>query len=245
MATARKHTSPPRARAEDPRVEFLDVAGHELRSPIAALKGHVQLLQRRMRKQEDRAADLAELDKMTYQIERLSHQLDIYLDATHIWNGKMMLAPAEVDLVAVARRLVTVYAGGSSGHTVRLEAQVEELRGVWDRKRIEEALSALLSNAIKYSAEGEVRVVVARRNNAAVVEVSDSGIGVPPAERHAIFEAYTRGSNAENAGSGLGLYVARDAIRRHHGRMGMRTRRGGGSIFWFTLPLPGTPGLAS
>ncbi len=69
------------------------------------------------------------------------------------------------------------------------------------------------------------------------IEISDRGIGVPPADRQRIFAAYTRGSNAENAGAGLGLYVCREVVRRSKGRIGVRGQHGGGSVFWFTLPL--------
>jgi signal transduction histidine kinase len=80
-------------------------------------------------------------------------------------------------------------------------------------------------------------VRLAREEDVVRVEVADRGIGVLPAERSRIFQAYERGSNAENAGAGLGLYVARETIRRHGGRMGVHSRSGGGSVFWFTVPL--------
>ena len=240
MATGRKHATPA-STAADPREEFLDIAGHELRTPITALKGHVQLLQRRLRKQEGRDADLAELDKMVYQIERISHQLDVYLSASHIVRDKFAVTRAEMDLVAVVRRIVSIYAAGISGHTIQLQLDDDQIRGEWDRRRVEEAVSALLNNAVKYSPGGTIIVHLERSGDSARVEVHDPGIGVPAAERHNIFAAYSHGSNVENAGAGLGLHVAREAVRRQGGRIGVRARPGGGSIFWFTLPLMPTP----
>lgn len=240
MATARKHTPP--TKSDDPREEFLDIAGHELRSPITALKGHAQLLQRRLRKQEGREDDLAELNKMVYQIERISHQLDVYLGTSHITRARFAVLPTETDLVAAIRRVVSIYAAGCTGHAIRLESTDEHITGLWDRKRIEEILSALLSNAIKFSPGGEITVCISRTGDAAHVEVSDYGIGVPASERRAIFQPYRHGSNADNAGAGLGLHVAREAVRRQHGHIGVHKRPGGGSIFWFTLPfVPSVP----
>lgn len=244
MATARKHTQ--HAKSDDPRDEFLDIAGHELRSPITALKGHAQLLQRRLRKQEGREDDLAEVSKMVYQIERISHQLDVYLSAFHISRDKFAILPTETDLVAAIRRVVSIFAAGCTGHTIRFESSDEHVMGVWDRKRIEAIISALLNNAIKFSPGGEITVCISRTGDAARVEVSDHGIGVPASERNAIFQPYVHGSNAENAGAGLGLHVAREAVRRQHGHIGVRARPGGGSVFWFTLPfVPPTPSAST
>ena len=229
----------------DPRETFLDIAGHELRTPITALKGHVQLLQRRLRKQGGREAELAELDKMIYQVERISHELDIYLSASHITRHRFTVVLAEMDLVAAIHRIVALYQAGNPGQTIRLDTEDEHITGLWDRKRIEEIMSALLVNALKFSPTGEITVRITRTGDCARVEVSDQGVGVPAAERRAIFNPYTHGSNVENAGAGLGLHIVREAVHRHHGRVGVRARSGGGSVFWFTLPLVPPPTGAS
>lgn len=240
MTAARKNASQKPLPPSESVDQFLDLAGHELRTPITALKGHVQLLQRRLRRDPGRAADLAELGKMMYQIERMNHELDVYLDTAHITRNRFDLSPMPCDIVALARRLVEIYAAGTTGHDIQLESAEERIEGNWDRKRLEIALSALLTNALKFSRDGEVAVRLAREGDAVRVEVSDRGVGVPPAERHRIFAAYTHASNVENSGAGLGLYVAREAVRRQGGRIGVRANPGGGSIFWLTLPLRAT-----
>jgi two-component system CheB/CheR fusion protein len=224
--------------AIDPREQFLDDVSHELRMPLTALKGQIQLMQRRLRRELAREQDLVDLAKMLYHVERLNHQLDVFLAATHIQQNRYMILPAPCDIVAVVRHLVSVYAAGTSLHTIRFESPLPELTGEWDRRRIEEATSAFLTNAIKYSRGGDILVTVERREDAALVEVKDQGIGVPARERSAIFHAYTTGSRAESVGVGLGLYAAEQAVKRQHGRIGVRSAgRGKGSIFWFELPL--------
>jgi two-component system CheB/CheR fusion protein len=217
--------------------EFLDLAGHELRSPITALKGHVQLLQRRLRRQAGRETDLADLDKVMFQVERLTHELDVYLETVHIERGRFELMPVSCDLVAITERLVELYARGVVSHGIRLETAERELAGQWDRPRLQTTVASLLSNAVKFSRGGDVVVRLTRAGAFAHFEISDRGIGVPPADRRHIFAAYARGSNAENAGAGLGLFVSREIVRRSKGRIGVRGHRGGGSVFWFTLPL--------
>jgi two-component system, chemotaxis family, CheB/CheR fusion protein len=221
----------------DARDRFLDEASHELRTPITALKGQLQLMQRRLRKDPSRQDDLADLDRMLYQVQRLNHQLDVLLAATHIQQHRYALLLAPCDIVAILRQLVGVYAAGISTHSLHFETSLSTLVGEWDRRRIEEAVAALLSNAIKYSPGGTIVVLLTCRGEKAHVEVQDEGIGVLASERSAIFRAYTTGSASEGAGLGLGLYIAREAIRQQHGRIGVRSSRKRGSCFWFDLPL--------
>lgn len=232
-----------RARAAEPdeaerRIDFLDIASHELRTPLTVLRGQVQLMQRRLRKQPEREAESAEMAKMLYQIERMANQLDVFLAATHIAQHRFQVNPAPIDLVATVRRALEAPLAGATGHTIRFEAERETLPGEFDRKRINELVGILLSNALKFSRGGEVALLVSHKGEGtARIEVHDMGSGVPGSERHKIFDAYTTGSNAENAGAGLGLYVARGIVRRHHGKIGVRARPGGGSVFWVELPV--------
>ncbi len=229
------------ASKDDAHDDFLDIAGHELRTPITALKGHVQLLQRRLRRQGDREQDLSEVNKMMYQIERLNHQLDIYLAASHITRGKFAVMPAASDVTSIIQRILDIYTRGTTGRTFTFIAPEEPVEGVWDRKRIEQAYAALLTNAIKFSPEGsEIETRIVLEADGVRIEVSDRGMGVLPADRRRIFEPYVHGDNVENTGPGLGLYVAREAIRRQGGRIGVRSRNGGGSTFWCWLPLTAT-----
>ncbi len=239
MTTAPKSTKQERRAgvAGDALDDFLDLAGHELRTPITALKGQVQLMQRRLRREPGRGADLADLGKMMYQIERLNHELDVYLEASHITRKRFGLMLAQSDLVGQIRRLVETYAGASSGHSIHVEATSDTIVGTWDARRLLMAIEVMLTNALKFSRNGDIILRVAREGDVVRVEVADRGIGVPRGERARVFTAYGRGSNAENAGAGLGLFVARETVRRHGGRMGVRTRPGGGSIFWLTVPL--------
>ncbi len=218
-------------------VEFLDTAGHELRGPITAMKGQLQLLQRRLRKEEGREDDLADLGRVLLQVERLNHSLEVLLEAAHVEQGRLHIMPSPNDLVAVVERVVSTYSSASRAHTLILHAPETPIVVSLDRQRIELVLSALLANAVKYSHGGDIDICVSADDDSARVEVSDHGIGVKKEDRGRIFQAYMRGSNVENNGLGLSLYVAREVVVRHGGHMGVRANRKGGSVFWFTLPL--------
>lgn len=237
MASATTRAKRKSGKGDPALVEFLDLAGHELRIPITAMKGQLQLMQRRLRKEEDREADLADVGRILFQVERMNHALEVVLEAAHIEQGRLHLMPAPNDLVGVVQRMVVTYSSASRAHTLALTAPETPLIANVDRARIELVLGILLTNALKYSSGGEIGIVVSADSAHARIEVSDQGIGVPKKDRARIFQPYTRGTNVENGGMGLGLFVARAVIARHSGRMGVRANREAGSTFWFTLPL--------
>ncbi|MBF6591631.1 MAG: HAMP domain-containing histidine kinase [Ktedonobacterales bacterium] len=221
--------------------EFLDLAGHDLRIPITALKSQIQLMQRRWRKHGMSESDLADLDRLLHHTERLNYMLQVLLDAAHVAKDGIQLLPAEFeyDLTDLVARAVKTTMEGGVAHPLQLETPPDgkPMLGNWDRLRIETVLNIVLSNALKYSADADVAVRLSREEDMARVEVSDRGLGVPSGERRAIFLPYRHGSNVENPGTGLGLYVARAIVKAHGGQIGVRARQGGGSIFWFTLPF--------
>jgi signal transduction histidine kinase len=212
-----------------------------LRAPLTALKGHAQFLQRRLAKQPDRADDAVELNKILYQVARLENELDVYLDAARLFNRRFQLQCDRTDLVALARRLVALHRGGSADDVLTFETHLTEAVGQWDPRRMTLALGILLNNASKYGLGKEVDVQLRGGDDIVRVEVLDRGVGVPSKARRSIFSAYVTGDNVENAGLGLGLFVAREIIRRHGGTIGARARAGGGSIFWFELPTHADP----
>lgn len=232
---------------ENAVLRFLDLAGHDLRNPIAVMKSQVQLLQRRFEREDRAPADIEDLGRIAYQIERLRSGLDTFLEAARIGQGRFILMAERCDLTAIARRIVKTYQVASRAHRITLQTPEEPIIARWDSMRVELALATLVSNALRYSSSGEVRVVLTREPSVARVTVTDSGVGIPPGEEEFIFGEYATGSNAENSGAGLGLYVVRTIVRGHGGDIGVTNPAEGGASFWFTLPLAGiaaiSPGL--
>jgi signal transduction histidine kinase len=238
---------PMSADEESAVLRFLDLAGHDLRNPIAVMKSQIQLLQRRFEREDRAPADIEDLGRIAYQIERLRSGLDTFLEAARIGQGRFILMAERCDLTAIARRIVKTYQLASRAHRITLQTPEEPIVARWDSMRVELTLATLIANALRYSSGGEVRVVVTREPTVARVTVTDAGIGIPSGEEEAIFGEYATGSNAENSGAGLGLFVVRAIVRGHGGDIGVTNPADGGASFWFTLPLAGiaamSPGL--
>lgn len=238
VTSAAPSDAPDASAASDARIEFMDLVSHGLRSPLTALSGTAQLLQRRLRGDPERAADAADLDKILYQAARLANQVDVLLAATHLAQQRFEIVPVECEAVAAMRRVTGAFAAAANrGRTISFASDAAGMLIEADRKRLEELLTILLSNAVKFSARGDVAVCVTHSAQRLRVQVADHGIGVPATERRHIFEPYVRGSNNTTNSPGLGLYVARAIVKRHAGAIGVRANQGGGSVFWFALPL--------
>jgi signal transduction histidine kinase len=136
---------------------------------------------------------------------------------------------------------------GTTGHRLRVDAAADELRGLWGGRRLERAVTNLLSNATKYSPPGtEVAVTIAREDDVrgawAVVSVRDRGIGIPAADLPHVFDRFRRGGNVGRVpGAGVGLAGVRQIAEQHGGSVAVESREGAGSTFTLRLPLADRP----
>jgi signal transduction histidine kinase len=218
--------------------QFLSIVSHELRTPLTTMKGYAQLLERKLTHEPDSQRWASSIDA---QIGRLSRLVDDLLDVTRFARGQFELRRKETALKPILDETVSRFRIISPQHTVRLGEVDEDLKGVWDRDRLEQVLNNLVGNAIKYSPEGgEVTVSARRENDAAVVTVRDQGIGISREDRERLFDRFYRASPENRGGAtglGLGLYVTRRVVEAHGGTVGVNSEPGVGSEFYFTLPL--------
>jgi signal transduction histidine kinase len=239
MGTVRLAAQPGKPPNEGDPLALLPLLGHELRTPLTALKGQVQLMQRRLRRDEGRDADLADLERMASLLTRMNHQIDVIVDAARLAQDALNVSPEQMDLTPIIQRAVSWHQSSFLRRTITVELPAEPLMGWWDGRLIGHVTYELLANGIRFSPQGGDLAVRALAGDGHLrVEIADQGIGVAEDERDAIFAYGRRGSNAETyGGAGLGLYVARGIVSRHGGDSGVEPRPGGGSTFWFTLPL--------
>ena len=232
------------------RDAFLAAASHDLKNPLATVKGAAQLLRRWSGRRggvdpERLAAGLETIEATSNQMLGLIEEL---LDATRLRLGQpLVLDRRPTDLVALARRAAAAQQATTDRHAIRVECAAGALVGTWDAARIERVLGNLLANAVKYSpGGGEVAVEVAREDGAAgaadrgwaVVRVRDRGVGIPAEDRERIFGQFERGSNVGRiAGTGLGLAAARQIVALHGGTVHVESAVGSGSTFTVRLPL--------
>jgi PAS domain S-box-containing protein len=222
------------------RDQFLTIASHELKTPLTALQLQIQVLQRTLaRGQFDPPILASKLEIVGRSSQKLAELIENLLDVTRITAGRMELRLTEVDLVEVVQAVLSAQRAviERSGSTVTVDAP-KSLVGRFDRMRMEMVVANLLGNAVKYGGGHPIEVHLAERGGRAELRVCDHGIGIPPAEQARIFERFERAVPARHYGGfGLGLWIVRQIVEAHGGRIRVESAPGAGSRFIVELQL--------
>jgi signal transduction histidine kinase len=227
------------------REEFLSIASHELKTPLTGLQLQVQMLARLADQGTLATLPAARLMSMLQRAEgqtkRLGKLINSLLDLSRLQAGRLELELANVDLAAVTRDVVELFQPelAAAGSRLVLHAATPVI-GHWDRDRVDQIISNLLANAIKYGRGRSIEVRVVQEGAMATLEVLDEGIGIAPEHQGRIFERYERavGANAYS-GFGLGLYIARQIVEALGGAITVSSRPGAGATFRVALPVGG------
>ena len=237
-------------RAKD---EFLSVVAHELRTPLTALRGNLQLLQRRLRTrgQVSLEEEQARLTTVVDQVDRLAELVGRLLDISRADLGKMALSFTPGDAAALMRAAAVEARGMAPQRTIDVSAP-EEVSVVWDTVRIEQILANLLSNALRYAPSGPIEVALHHPSDDVLcITVRDHGPGVPAKIQRRLFTRYYRFDDGEGDhdsqlerghGLGIGLYISARLARAHGGTLTVTNADGGGALFELTLPRDATKG---
>ena len=229
------------------RDEFLASISHDLRSPLATVKGSAQLIRRRLAGLAEREPDAAFArhlaDGIVGAAATMAELIEQLLDlARQDARRPLTLDLHETDLAALTRAAVEG-AQAAAGRRISMELVEEPLVGRWDPLRLRRVLDNLIGNAIKYGANGDVCVRVERSSGAgdaeAVLSVSDQGIGIPASDLPHIFERFHRGANVVGRipGTGIGLAGTRQIVDAHGGRIAIESAEGEGTTVSVHLPL--------
>ena len=220
------------------REDLMSVLGHELRSPLTAIRGAASLL--RMPGVELAPAKVAELlAVIDGQAGLMADRIEDILAASRLDHGDLRVLEEEVELGDVVADVLDAARVRFRGRRIRAPGPVDGIAVAGDQQRVAQVLRILVANAAAHSpASGPVEVRVRESGDGIQVDVRDRGPGVEPGDRERVFE---RGVKLDPAGpgAGLGLYVARGLVHAMRGSIGVEPRAGGGSDFWFRLPLPG------
>jgi signal transduction histidine kinase len=229
--------------------QFLSLASHELKTPVAAIKGYAQLAERRLGKIADTSpgidATRETLAKINQQTDKLTGLINDLLDVSRIQAGRLELRLETCDLADLCR-LAAEEQELTSGRKIEVYLPAGPVMVMADRERLGQVLSNLLTNAVKYSADDRpVRLLLSCEGKQALVTVEDKGVGIPKDELPFIFERFFRARTAREGsqrGLGLGLAICKEIVERHRGSIWATSEEGVGSQFHVALPLHQKPG---
>lgn len=219
--------------------EFLGIASHELRTPLTSIKAYVQLLEKSVKDTGDiRTQEL--IKRADAYLNKLNSLIIGLLDTSRVQAGKLKLEKSEFDFDEMIKESVKGARFFTSKHKLKIEGEANS-KVYADKMRIEQVYFNLISNAIKYSPDSKEIVVGVKKNRSFVYSyIKDFGIGIPEKETAKIFDRFYRLENPEKfSGLGLGLYISNQIIRRHGGKMWVKSKKNLGSTFYFSIPLRG------
>lgn len=224
--------------AEEIKSTFISVISHELKTPVALIKGYVGTLRR-----EDVAWDRAivhdSLEVIEEEADHLTELIENLLDASRLQAGALKINLAEVAMDSLVEQIAERFRTQTSLHTIMVDFPENFPIILGDEDRLSQVLSNLLSNAIKYSPDGgEIRIQGQARPEQVIMCVSDQGPGLAPEDIPHIFDRFYRSPEAvrKTKGAGLGLYLSKAIIEAHDGRMWVDPRPGDGARICFALP---------
>jgi PAS domain S-box-containing protein len=236
----------PLKEAEYLKDEFIGIVAHELRTPLAVLMGYADTLL--VQSARGHGAPLADwqqdaLQDIKQATERLVTLTDGLLDVTRLQAGRLLLHCTATDLDALVQRVASHLQQTTSQHQLEVHLHTPAAIVYMDPQRIDQVLTNLIENAIKYSPQGGPIWIKVRTNpeqQTAIVSVQDRGIGIPKRQQGQIFGRFMRADNAQAwgiTGTGLGLYLCRQLVERHKGQLWFESEEGVGSTFFMSLPL--------
>jgi signal transduction histidine kinase len=236
--------------AEYLKDEFVGIVAHELRTPIAALKGYTEMLL--IQTDRGHGPPLAQwqrevLEELKEATGRLVNLTENLLDITRLQTGHLPVQRTPTNVVPLVHRVANRLQQTTTTHQIVVHTTGTSLVADIDPIRIEQVLTNLVSNAIKYSPQGgPTRLTIEEETSTRSVRLSvqDHGIGIPKQHHARIFGRFMRAENTQAAGisgAGLGLYLSRELVERHGGQLWFESEEGAGSTFFLTLPMAAAP----
>ena len=223
------------------RDEFMSIASHELRTPLAVLLLQLQMAQRMRENGPTLEASVARvgkaLDVSQRQAKILTKLIDELLDVTRIQAGKFEFNFEKTDLSKIVASVCQDFEDAFHAAKIKFECDLQEkVEGTWDRFRLEQVVTNLLNNVIKYAPGSPVKIVVKANDDTAFLSVEDHGSGIPKEMQTKIFERFERVGSPSVSGLGLGLYISRQIVMALKGTISLESELGKGSIFSVALP---------
>lgn len=226
------------------RDEFLSIASHELKTPLTTLKMQIQITNRLREKKGDEVAFSSDnmtkfLNQADKSVERIVHLVNDMLDISRVSTGKLSLNLEKVSLEKLVEEVTDRLSSFMDFANCPVKLELDRgITGLWDRFRIEQVLTNLLTNAAKYAPDRPVLVTARKDKGMAILKVRDHGEGISEENQKKIFERFVRAVSSNSvSGLGLGLYISKEIVELHHGTIEVESKSGEGTTFTVTLPL--------
>ncbi len=229
---------------EQRKNDFISMVSHELKTPLTSTISYVQVSQRKAEANGD-TLTAGMLQRAEKQLGKMTTLINGFLNVSRLEAGKIHIDRKRFDMAVLVKEVEDGVTPEASSHQV-IFAPVEETWVNVDKDKIEQVINNFISNAIKYSPPNtSVKIACVTKGNYAYLSVTDEGIGIRPQDQEKLFNRFYRVEGQETksiAGFGIGLYICKEIIQRHEGKIGVNSQPGKGSTFWFTLPLNASEG---
>jgi len=227
-----------RKKMEQQKDDFIGIASHELKTPLTSIKVYAELLAEMFKEKNDTTA-VTYMERLDGQVDRITGLVSSLLDTARISEGELNLQQESFDMNELIERQIKELKYLSRTHELLFKpGKLKNVKA--DKERIAQVITNFLTNAIKYSPKGGKVVIASKEIGGGVrVSVKDSGMGIPDELQEKIFDRFFRINNPAVQtfpGMGIGLYIAQNIIQRHKGRIGVESKTGKGSEFYFFLP---------
>jgi len=221
----------------DKKDEFIALASHELQTPLTTVGGYLQMLEHEITDDTQKMF----LERSLRQVRKLNALISDMFDVSKIEAGKLVLNLEQFDMKDLLQELTETYQYAHKTHHVHFTREGNDFTVTADRQRIEQVITNMIANAIKYSpASSEINIGLKAAAGEITVMVKDFGMGLSAEEQRKIFSRFYRVEGNRNiSGLGLGLYISNEIISRHKGRMFVKSEPGKGSEFYFSIPVTG------
>ncbi|RYY71130.1 MAG: GAF domain-containing protein [Chitinophagaceae bacterium] len=216
--------------------DFIAMVSHELKTPLTTLKGYIQLMELGTGDNEFLVEALSKAGKQAHKMETL---IKGFLDISKLDSGKILLQPSLFKIKEIIDDAVEDV--GSTMQRSQINSSTcEDIEILGDKNKLSQVVTNLLSNAIKYSpVNSPIEITCSKKEGQIIVGIRDQGLGIKKEDQDKLFERFSRIENSAHdniAGFGIGLYLCKEIISRHHGRLWVETEYGKGSVFYFSIP---------
>lgn len=224
------------------RDEFLSLASHELKTPLTTFKLQTQIRKKNLEKHGITYFTPEKISKIILdderQIDRLTRLVDDMLDITRLNVGKLSLRKEACNLTELTKDVIDRFMPQFEASKTEVSFEAEEVTGFWDPYRMDQVVTNLVTNALKYGPGKPVVIRIKKTSGKAHLEVQDRGQGIDPKDHERIFQQFERAINAnEVSGLGLGLFIVKQIVNTHGGNIWVESSIGEGSVFKVELPL--------